>query len=154
MTISHSLVLYDPSASAQLSTRLSVSSLIPANLFSQQTGTAIATELLYRVLFDIIQRFLATFQRLASRGMDECSSWLERKLQERSERHTAPKDGLGIIQEVSKVAGERGAITCPMVGTDLAGGGPKPPRWVLGVLEGIEEGRMEEKDFWIHSHTG
>lgn len=86
--------------------------------------------------------------------MDECSSWLERKLQERHERHAAAKEGLGIMQEVSKAVAERGIITCPMTGVDMAGGGPQPPRWVRGVLEGIEEGRMEERDFWIHNHTG
>lgn len=130
-----------------------MSSLIPATFFTQQTGTAIATELLYRVLFDIIQRFMASFQRLASKGIDQCSSWLERKMKERRERQKGARDGLEIVQEVSRAAAQRGFITCPMAGAD-ANGGPQPPRWVKGVLEGIEEGRMEEKDFWIHTHTG
>lgn len=155
MTSLQSLVLYNPSSSTTLSARPSASSLVPANFFTQQTGTAIATELLYRLLFDIIQRFLANFQRLASKGMDQCSAWLERRMQERRERLTNAKEGgLEIVQEVGKLATQRGFITCPMTGADANGGGPQPPRWVRGVLEGIEEGRMEENDFWIHTHTG
>lgn len=154
MTVSQSLIPYNPSTTTNLTIRPSMSSLIPANFFTQQTGNAIATELLYRVLFDIIQRFLTTFQRLAAQGMDECSSWLERKIRERRELQTAAKERLHITQEVSRVATERGFITCPLTGADQNGGGPQPPRWVRGVLEGIEEGRMEEKDFWIHNHTG
>ncbi|KAF2997375.1 hypothetical protein E8E13_004515 [Curvularia kusanoi] len=154
MAISQSLVLYNPPTTSNLSSRTNVSSLLPANFFTKQTGTAIATELLYRVLFDIIQRFLSTFQRLAAQGMDECASWLERKLQEQRERRETPNERLGIVEEVNRVAAERGFITCPMTGADVHGGGPQPPRWVRGVLEGIEQGRMEERDFWIHTHTG
>ncbi|KAF2632837.1 hypothetical protein BU25DRAFT_454011 [Macroventuria anomochaeta] len=154
MTVSQSLVLYSPPTPTTLSTRPSATSLIPANFFTQQTGTAIATELLYRILFNIIQRFLNSFQRLASKGMDQCSSWLERKMHERRERQANAKDELKIVQEVGKLAAQRGFITCPMIDTDTNGGGLQPPRWVRGVLEGIEEGRMEEKDFWIHTHTG
>ncbi|KAF9699079.1 hypothetical protein EKO04_003243 [Ascochyta lentis] len=154
MTVSQSLVLYSAPSSTTLSTRPSATSLISSKFFTQQTGTAIATELLYRILFDIIQRFLTSFQRLASKGMDRCSSWLERKLQERDERRAKAKEGLQIVEEVGKLASQRGLITCPMTGADVNGGGPQPPRWVRGVLEGIEEGRMEEKDFWIHTHTG
>ena len=157
MTVSQSLVPYNPSTtSTTLSARPSASSLTPANFFTQQTGTAIATELLYRLLFDIIQRFLASFQHLAAKGMDQCSSWLERKMQERRERLAATKEGgLEIVEEVSKLAAQRGFITCPMTGADASGGGgPQPPMWVRDVLEGIEQGRMDEKDFWIHTHTG
>jgi hypothetical protein len=155
MTASQSLVLYSASTSATLSPRPSASSLVPADFFTRQTGTAIATELLYRILFDIVQRFLATFQRLAAKGMDQCSTWLERKIQERRERQAnAPNGDLDIVQEVGKLAARQGFITCPMTGADTNGGGPQPPRWVRDVLDGIEEGRMEEKDFWIHAHTG
>ena len=157
MTVSQSLVPYNPSTtSTTLSARPSASSLIPANFFTQQTGTAIATELLYRLLFDIIQRFLASFQHLAAKGMDQCTSWLERKMQERRERLAAAQEGGGleIVEEVSKLAAQRGFITCPMTGADASGGGPQPPVWVRDVLEGIEQGRMQEKDFWIHTHTG
>jgi len=154
MSASQSLVLYSVPTTTTLSPRPSATSLIPSNFFTQQTGTAIATELLYRILFDIIQRFLTSVQRLASKGIDQCSSWLERKTLERRARQAATNDGLEIVEEVSKLAAQRGFITCPMTGTDMHGGGPQPPRWVRGVLEGIEEGRMEEKDFWIHTHTG
>lgn len=154
MTASKTLMLFSPPTTQTTSTRSSVSSLIPANLFTQQTRTAIATELLYRILFDIIQRVMTSFQRLASKGIDQCSSWLERKMQERRERQEGARDGLGIVQEAGRVAARSGSITCPMIGVDTDGGRPQPPRWVRGVLDGIEEGRMEEKDFWIHTHTG
>ncbi|KAJ4984300.1 hypothetical protein SVAN01_10205 [Stagonosporopsis vannaccii] len=154
MTTSQTLVLYSPPPTTRtVSIRSSMSSLIPANFFTQQTGTAIATELIYRVLFDIVQRFMASFQRLASKGIDQCSSWLERKMQERRERQERARDGLEIVQEVGKMAAHSGFVTCPMTGAET-NGEPQPPRWVRGVLEGIEEGRMEEKDFWIHTHTG
>lgn len=155
MTASQSLVLYSAPTPTALSTRPSVSSLIPADFFTRQTGTVIATELLYRILFDIVQRFFATFQRLAAKGMDQCSTWLERKMQERRERQAATAgNGLEITQEVSKLAAKQGFITCPMTGADTNGVGPQPPRWIRDVLEGIEEGRMEERDFLIHAHTG
>lgn len=155
MKASQSLVLYSAPAPTTLSTRPSVSSLIPADFFTRQTGSAIAAELLYRILFDIVQRLLATFQRLAAKGMDQCSTWLERRMQERRERQAAAASkSLEITQEVSKLAVKQGFITCPMTGADTNGGGPQPPRWIRNVLEGIEEGRMEEKDFLIHAHTG
>lgn len=154
MTASQSLVLYRAPTPTTLSTRPSASSLIPADLFTRQTGTAIATELLYRILFDIVQRFMAKFQRLAAKGMDQCSTWLERKMQERRERQTgAASKGLEITQEVGKLVANQGFITCPMTRVDTNGGGPRPPRWIRDVLEGIEEGRIEEKDFSIHAHT-
>jgi hypothetical protein len=155
MSASQSLVLYSAPTPTTLTTRPSASSLIPADFFTRQTGTAIATELLYRILFDIVQRVLATFQRLATKGMDQCSTWLERKMQERRERQAvAASKRLGITQEVGKLAARQGFITCPMTGADTNGGAPQPPRWIRDVLEGIEEGRMEEKDFLIHAHTG
>jgi hypothetical protein len=133
--------------------------LVSSRLFSQQTGTAIATELLYRILLDILNRFLASFQRLAYRGMEECSSWMERKLQERRERLEAAKEGgLKIVGEVRKLAEEGGFITCPWTGHKMDAraegrrGSPGPPMWVRDVLQGIDEGRMEERDFWIQTH--
>jgi hypothetical protein len=152
MTATSSLVLYRPGPSSSLTTKPSPTSLISSRLFSQQTGTAIATELLYRLLFDIINRFLASFQRLASRGMEEATSWIEQKLQERREGLQAAKDqgaeGLKIVQEVGKLAEDRGFITCPMGGQ--AGGRRQPP-WVKSVLEGIEEGRLHDRDFYTNS---
>jgi hypothetical protein len=166
-----SLVPYTPATTpTSLYPRRSVSSLVPASFFTHQTGTAIATELLYRLIFDILNRVLMTFQRLAARGVDEGAAWLGRKMVERRERRrrttaTADADadareGLGIVEQVGKAAVGRGFVTCPLGGVEAsrgAGGrgrGPQPPRWVRGVLEGIEEGRMEESDFWINMHTG
>lgn len=147
-----------------MSTRSYSSSLISSRLFSQQTGTAIATELLYRILIDIINRVLSSFQRLASLGIDEASSWMERKVQERRDRLDAAKasagEGLKIVEEVGKLAEEQGFITCPMTGQVIDArvqgkrGPPGPPQWVRGVIAGIDEGRMAERDFWIHTHTG
>jgi hypothetical protein len=169
MTASQSLVLYHhptpttTTTTTTLSTQHPRLSLLPSTFFTQQTGTAIATELLYRLLFDLLQRFLTTFQRLAAKSLDEASSWLERKLADRRSITNRSQGvgveeeeggGGGIVHQVSKLAAQRGFITCPMTGANVHGGGPQPPRWVRGVLEGIEEGRMEEKDFWIHTHTG
>jgi ElaB/YqjD/DUF883 family membrane-anchored ribosome-binding protein len=152
MTSSSALVHYRSGPSSSLTTSPSASSIISARLFSQQTGTAIATELLYRILFDIINRFLTSFQRLASRGMEEASSWIEQKLQERRERLQEAKDraskGLKIVDEVGRMAEQRGFITCPMGGE--AGGARQPP-WVKSVLEGIEAGRLHDKDFYTNS---
>jgi hypothetical protein len=153
MTQSSSLVLYSPGPSSSIAATSKASSLISSRLFSQQTGTAIATELLYRILFDIINRFLATFHRLASQGMEEASSWLEQKMQERRERLQQAKDsagGLGIMDEVNKAAENRGSITitCPM-GGEARGRRPQPP-WVRSVLQGIEEGRMHDRDFYTN----
>ncbi|KAL6712413.1 hypothetical protein ACN47E_000290 [Coniothyrium glycines] len=162
MTGSSSLVLYHPRASNILTSKSYSTSLISSQLFSPQTGTAIATELLYRVLIDIINRFLTHFQRLAARGIEEASTWIERKLQERRDKLEAAKertiDGLKIAEEVGKMAQQRGFITCPMTGRPMdtsheARWGPAgPPMWVWGVMQGIDEGRMVERDFWIHTH--
>jgi hypothetical protein len=163
MTASSSPVLYRSGSSPTVTTRSYPSSLISSRLFSQQTGTTIATELFYRILFDILNRFLASFQRLASRGLDDCSSWMERKLQERRERLTAAKasaadSGLKILEEVGKLAEQRGFSACPLTGHTMGArmegkkGPPGPPVWVRDVLQGIEEGRMEERDFWIQTH--
>ncbi|KAF2034390.1 hypothetical protein EK21DRAFT_85435 [Setomelanomma holmii] len=152
MAASSSLVLYRPGPSSSLTTQSSATSLISSKRFSQQTGTAIATELLYRILFDIINRFLNSFQRLAARGMEDASSWIDQKMQERREKLAAARSGTGgqlkIVEEVAKLTEGNGFIKCPMSGkTD---GGPTPPPWVQSVLVGIEEGRMQAWDFYTN----
>jgi hypothetical protein len=169
MAPSNSLVLYKSSSSALTTQSSSSRSLAPARLFTATTGTAIATELLYRLLWDIINRLLHSFQRLASDGMDQLSEFWERKMAERKERQLEAAKakaeanrngkGLGILEEVERLNEERNmGFQCPMGGEmeNMKGpmGPPQPPRWVMGVLEGVKEGRMEEKDFWIHTHTG
>jgi len=161
MTVSSSLTLYRPGPSTSLTTRSFSSSLISSHLFTQQTGTAILTELAYRILIDIINRFIHSFQRLASHSLDSASSFIERRLQERRNRLDAATSGTGneglkIVEEVGKLAEERGFVTCPLTGMDMGKeeGMRGPPRWVRGVLDGINEGRMKERDFWIHTHTG
>lgn len=146
MTISQSLVLYSSSISTTLSTEPRVTSLIRSSYFARHTGAAIAIELLYRIIFDIIQRLLTSFQHIASNCIDHCS-WVERKMQERRERLASPIDRLEIFDEVGKLAVQNGFIACPMTGFDMQRGGQQPPQWAKVVLEGIEEGRMEEKDF-------
>jgi hypothetical protein len=152
MTASSSLVLYRPGSSSSLATKPSPTSLISSRLFSQQTGTAIATELLYRLLFDIINRFLHAFQRVAAKGVEDSISWLEQKMQEPRERLQVAKhhgtESLKITQEVGKLAQDQGFITCPMGG---GAGGARQPPWVKNVLEGIEEGRLHDEDFYTNS---
>ncbi len=137
--------------------------MVSSRLFTQATGTAIATELLYRILFDIINRLIGSLQRLAVKGFDEGTSLLERKLQERRDRIAAAKEeaenGSKIVEEVSKLAEESGFI-CPATGRKFDNcptgrrGPPGPPMWVRGVLEGLNEGRMQPRDFWIQTHEG
>jgi ElaB/YqjD/DUF883 family membrane-anchored ribosome-binding protein len=138
------------------------STLIASHLFTQQTGTAIATELLYRILIDIINRLLSSFQHLAARGMDEASTWMQQKLQERRDRLDSSakenaSDSTSIMQEVEKLAELQGFITCPLTTGHAQrqgrGAGPMgPPMWIRSVLKGIDEGRMSERDFWIQTH--
>ncbi|OAL56886.1 hypothetical protein IQ07DRAFT_675012 [Pyrenochaeta sp. DS3sAY3a] len=160
---SQALIRYRPAASAALVTMPSSGSLVSSRFFTQQAGTAIATELIYRILIDIINRVLHSFHRLAAKGIDECSSFIERKLQERREGLIASKkkdtEGRTIEEEVRKLIEERGSITCPLGGEsdtrkNTGRSPPPPPMWVKNVLEGIEEGRMHERDFWIHTHEG
>jgi hypothetical protein len=153
MAPSTSLVHYRHGPSSSLiRSSSSPTSIISSSLFSQQTGTAIATELLYRLLFDIINRCLAYFQRFASKGIEEASSWLELKMQERRERLQQAKDqaieGRNIVKEVGRMAAQRGFITCPMGGET---GARRQPPWVKSVLDGIEEGRLHDRDFYTNS---
>ncbi|CAI6335874.1 unnamed protein product [Periconia digitata] len=143
-------------------TRSSSSSIVSSRLFTAQTGHAIATELLYRLLFDILNRLLTHLHRFASRQLDSFSSFLERRWQERVDalsearearkRSEEAKKGLGITEEVERVAMERGFVkggddVCPIRGGDGMGR-RGPPGWVGVVLEGIKEGRIVERDFW------
>jgi hypothetical protein len=148
MTSPSSVALYRARSSASIVARPSTTFIISSQLFSQHTGTAIATELLYRLLFDMIDRFLASFQRLASKGMEEASSWLKRKVQERQQAKDRATEEPKIVEEVGKMAEQRGFITCPMGGN--AGARRQPP-WVKSVLEGIEEGRLHDRDFYTNS---
>ena len=76
---------------------------------------------------------------------------MERKMQERRESlleaQSKVSEGLKIVQEVGKIAEERGFIKCPM-GRQAAG--PRQPPWVKSVLSGIEEGRMQDMDFYTN----
>jgi hypothetical protein len=58
-----------------------------------------------------------------------------------------------VFWEVKKLVDDKGEggiqFGCPNGGRR-----PSPPLWARGVLEGIDEGRMEERDFWIQTHEG
>lgn len=158
-SVSQSLVLYRPSSPSTLATRSTATSLVSSRLFTATTGTAIATELLYRLLWDIVNRLLHSFQAFASERLDRFSSYLEQRANERrlAAQNKKNNDGneLKIVEQVSKLVEEKGfggSFDCPMSGGQRKG--PTPPRWVQGVLQGVEEGRMQERDFWIHTHTG
>ena len=67
------------------------------------------------------------------------------------------KSGLGITEEVGRVASESGFITCGVdewcpitknANMDSERRRRGPPGWVGFVLEGINEGRIVEEDFW------
>ncbi|ORY19887.1 hypothetical protein BCR34DRAFT_582089 [Clohesyomyces aquaticus] len=175
-----SLTLYRPAPSSSLSTTSRSDTLIPSRLFTAQTGTAIATELLYRILVEILNRLFSKFQHFASERLDQLSEYLETRARERREATMASaaaaanakvggdggeKGGLGIVDEVGKLVKERG-FECPMTGKEGRGprewmekrrmggktGLPAPPRWVRGVMDGIEEGRLESRDFWVQTH--
>lgn len=147
--------------------------IAPARLFSAATGTAIATELLYRILMDIINRILYSLQAFASRRLDQFSSYLEQRAQERREfaelaRLNAQKgDGAGagsepskpgVVEEVKRMLEEKDRRNralddaCPM-GARGKVRRPGPPFWVENVLKGAEEGRMQDRDFWIQAHV-
>lgn len=160
MTLSSALVPYRSSPINTMTLRPQSNTLISSRLFTQQAGMAIATELLYRILFDIINRLLSSLQRLAAHSMDEASTWFQRKLQERRDAaRLKPNNGLQIVQEVGQLAVQQGFITCPLTGRTMSDakegwrGGPRgPPVWVRGVLQGIDEGRISERDVWIQTH--
>lgn len=144
-----------------ITTSTRTSSLVPSRFFTAQAGHALATELLYRLLYDLLNRLLVSLHRFASKQVDTFSSFLERKY---VERQAAQKSALeearrslqkpGISEAVEKAAVRRGfvhgkdGVACPLTGSDA--GVSAPPGWVGQVLVGIEEGRLVEKDFWGH----
>jgi hypothetical protein len=81
-----------PTASTTLTTTsYSSPSLLPVRLFTAQTGHALATDLLYRLLFDIISRLLQVVHRFASKQLDAFSIFLESKSMEWREAREAAK---------------------------------------------------------------
>ena len=149
---SQSLVLYrGASSSTSLAASTTSTSLLPSRLFNAQTGTAIATELLYRLLIDIINRILQTVHKFASSKLDDLSDYIEKRSIERRERWAAEKDrkdteSSRILDEVRRVRQDDGsAFICPLTGDKPRGG---PPRWVKGVLTGVRDGRMQSRDFY------
>ena len=101
--------------------RSTPTSLVPSRHFAQQTGVAIATELLYRLLIDIIDRLIHVVRQLASTGFDELSTFVQRKVKEQRERLAAASEaakGSKILHEVSKTVDGKDCITCPLSGQE------------------------------------
>jgi hypothetical protein len=166
MTSSALVPCRGPTASTTLTTTSHSSSfLLPIHLFTAQIGHALATDLLYHLLFDIINRLLRVVHCFASKQLDTFSTFLKSKSMEWREAREAAKaakeaaaanNQLRIVEEVGRAAMERGVIgpggmACPMGkdGARRGGRGGKPPGWVGAVLEGMNEGRMVERDFWM-----
>jgi hypothetical protein len=157
MAFATDLVLYRPSPSpnALALTSASRSLALTSRMFTQTTGTAIATELLYRLLWDILNRLAAHLHKFAVERLDQLGSFLEQRALARQESTRATESGkpdLEILSEVGKLAEESGFITCPMGGVE--GRGRRPPSWVLSVLQAAHEGRIESREFWINGLVG
>ena len=144
--------------------------LLPSRLFTAQTGQALATELLYRLLFDMLNRLLHTLHRSLAHQLDSFAGFLERRYAQAQttcsetldavkaarKKDANGKGGLRISKEVERVAAERGFFGGPggagFTPCSSTGRGEwrRPNGWVGEVLDGIQEGRMVEKDFWVH----
>lgn len=166
MNASSDLVLYRPSPSSSPLIALSIpgSRALTSSLFSQSTGTAIATELLYRILWDIMNRLLTHFHRFAVERLDDLHAFMERRaISSQEARARAKVEKSEILKEVVAVR-EEGAggvghgpgfgVACPLTGKGVEKGRGGPPSWVLSVLQGAEEGRIERREFWINGLVG
>ena len=90
------------------STSSSPRSILPSRLFTAQTGHTLATELLYRLLFDLLNRLLASLHRFAAHQLDTFSSFLERKYVEReAARNEALEKARQAVQEGKNRGGLR-----------------------------------------------
>ena len=157
MAFARDLVLYRPSPSptALALPSPSRSLALTSRLFTQTTGTAIATELLYRLLWDILNRLATHLHKFAAERLDQLGDFLKQRALVRRASSRAMESGTGdlkIMSEVGKLAGESGFAACPMGGAE--GNRRRPPGWVLSVLEGAQEGRIESREFWINGLVG
>jgi hypothetical protein len=133
---------------------------LPPVSLTQRPGTDIrlalpGSELLYRLLWDILNRLAAHLHKFAVERLDQLGSFLEQRALARQESTRATESGkpdLEILSEVGKLAEESGFITCPMGGVE--GRGRRPPSWVLSVLQAAHEGRIESREFWINGLVG
>jgi hypothetical protein len=163
MAIANDLVLYRPSASstALSATSASRSLALTSRLFNQTTGTAIATELLYRLIWDIINRLATHVHRFAAERLDRLGSFLEQRAIARQEARATRLEESEILKEVAAAREDSMdgfGIACPLTGRSMGemGNGRRggPPSWVLSVLKGAEEGRIESREFWINGLVG
>lgn len=162
MAYDQSLVLYQPSSPVTSPRSTSLT-----RVFNAQTGTAIATELLYRILMEILHRLFNTFQNFASNRLDQLSAYLETKAEERQARRlesvTAKVEenkakSLGIVEQVAKLEEEKGQQwpACPLQQQKMGGGRmhgrPGPPEWVRDAMRRWrKEPMVEDKEYWIQS---
>ncbi|KAF2109264.1 hypothetical protein BDV96DRAFT_243249 [Lophiotrema nucula] len=165
---SQSLVLYSaPPTTSTLTFRpsssTSTTSLISRRLFTQQTGTAIATELLYRILLEILNRVFVSVQGFAAKRLDALQDYFEKRSLERATgaaaaaAKKASEEGgaeLGIVDEVGKAAVASGFI-CPLTGRamgvhgdadDMGWKGRRgPPEWVKRRWEAKSKPKLDEE---------
>ena len=113
--MSTALTPYRPPPSSSSSTTLIPRPL--SSLLTPQIGHALATELLYRLLFDLLNRLLASIHRFAAHQLDTFTSYLERRYVEREaarrealERAKESVQKPGIREEVERVAVRRGFL--------------------------------------------
>lgn len=125
---SQSLILYRPSSSSLTSPQSSSSPNL-FRFFTPETGTHIATELLYRILVAICQRVFNSFEEFATRRLDQFANYLERAKEARKESK--------VMKELAVQEREMGKETwaCPLTGK---GGEKEPPVW---MKKRMEEGR-------------
>lgn len=144
---SQSLTLYHPSPPSCVTSNPAKLSL--SRLFSAETGTHLATELIYRILLAICQRFLNSFEAFAVRRLDDFSAFLER-----------PKtDGSKIMEELEarESNGKGEGFACPLGGKGSgrwAEGGrkpPGPPRWVREAAERMRVANERGEDVYFGS---
>jgi hypothetical protein len=151
MAASNALVPYSSSFSTSTSLTTRSTPLGLTRVFTAQTATAIATELLYRILWDILQRLLTSLQGYAGRRLEALNTYLHERHKERealrqgkvSEELAKKKEGLGIVEAVEKLDtwghGFPGPA-CPMTGEARPMRGPPgPPKWVKKAASGWTE---------------
>jgi hypothetical protein len=157
MAVPSALILYRPSPPSNALTLPSASRslALTSRLFTQTTGTAIATELLYRLIWDILNRLATHVHKFAIDRLDRLGSFLEQRALARQESTRATESAkaeLEIVSRVGDLAQQSGFVACPMGGAEGRARGP--PGWVVSVLQGAEEGRIESREFWINGLVG
>ena len=122
-------------------------------LFSAQTGTALATELLYRLLWDLVNRLLASLHRFAVSRLDRLSDYLQQRaeakqrerveLQERDKQAAPSAQRSALVREL-EAADEPVGFLCPMGGRwKDRPPGRGPPPWAERALQAFCQRREQ-----------